>query len=139
MLELAMTLPLVGVFLGLLLFYGMALYRYECAAKAAHDAARYLSSVRQVEMKSYSLVTGHLSLAQEIIKTEMGAIASDPSATSLTILCGALVCDGYTLPATVTVSIRLRVTEQALTGFTMPYLQSDVILQASSTMPYVGL
>lgn len=140
--ELALTLPFILTILAFVTLLGSVMYKYEVATKATHDATRYLSSISKLAMKNPDQIAYHTAVARALIDTELSAISTAPYAPSVTILCGSTtstLCDGFTLPSTVTVTIRLKVANQLLPEFTSAWLGSDIVLTASATMAYLGV
>ena len=137
--ELALTLPFILTILAFVTLLGSVMYKYEVATKATHDATRYLSSISKLAMKNPDQIAYHTAVARALIDTELSAISTAPYAPSVTILCGSTMCDGFTLPSTVTVTIRLMVTNRPLPDFTSAWFGSGIVLTSSATMAYLGI
>jgi Flp pilus assembly protein TadG len=138
--ELAIILPILVALLAVPLFFGRVLWHYSVAQKAAHDAARYLSSVPQTEMKSEARITAVVEVARDIYTEEVAELNPGPFAPTLTILCGSYACAGLSAPDTVRVSVQMRVRDIFFAPFTQSFTDEEggIVLTADVTMPYVG-
>ncbi|WP_432377608.1 TadE family protein [Duganella sp. P38] len=136
--ELALALPVILMVLMFLLLAGSLHYKYEVAQKAARNASRYLSSVSKLDMKNPAQIGYHTALARAMIESELSAVSSTPYPPTITIICGAAYCDGYSLPATVTVTIRILAVDTLFGGFTSNWIGGDFLLVSSATMAYAG-
>jgi hypothetical protein len=135
--ELALTLPVLMILLGYIVFYGRVLYNYEVAQKAAHDAARYLSSAAAVNMRSTAQVGNEVAVTQAIANAELAGLNPGPgNGPFVFIQCDGVQCLGMSLPVTVKVEIQILVRNDIF-GYYMPYT-GDSWLQARSVMRYVG-
>jgi hypothetical protein len=135
--ELALTLPVLLMLLAYIVFYGRVLYNYEVAHKAARDAARYISSAAAINMRNTTQVGKEVAVAQAIANAELAVL--NPGAGSgpfVFIRCDSLPCLGLALPNQVGVSVQI-VVRNDIFGYYVPYL-GDTLLQANSTMRYVG-
>jgi Flp pilus assembly protein TadG len=132
-LELALTLGFLFPVAAMLMFYGRVLYNYEVAQKATHDAARYLASASLVNMKNTAMVGYEVAVAQAIVQQQVSVLS--PNALTVSVTCDGLLCDGMTLPASVTVGVRINVRNE-MYGYA-PELADQVIV-ATQSMRYVG-
>lgn len=140
--EMAIVLPILVLFMALPLFFGRVFWYYSVAQKAAHDAARFLSSATQTEIRS----TGSGSeaqvagLARTIAEMELNGIQPGLAGRTITVLCDTDSC-GLVVPQTVRVSIKLTVRDGIFDDFTSQFYGEDgygLLLKADVTMRYVG-
>lgn len=137
--ELAIALPFVLTVLACLLFFGSLFYKYQVTEKAAWNAGRYLSSIGRLEMKHPAQIGHHTAFARSMIDQQLSAISSGAYPPSVTILCGATICDGFTLPATITVTVRVLATERLFGDLISPWVEGEFVLTSSATLAYVGI
>jgi hypothetical protein len=105
--EFAILLPLMFVLLSAPLFIGRVMWHYTVAQKAAHDAVRYLATVSEAEMRTPALITSAVAAARAIASAELAELNPGPYPPSVIILCDAAGCDGFTMPTTVRVTVRM--------------------------------
>jgi len=109
--ELALLLPIFVVVLTFPLLLGRCLWHYTAAQKAAHDAARYLSSIPAQEMREPALAITAADIASEIATLELAHLSpGDDNQVTVLVACGGLPCRGVrtsALPETVTVSVSI--------------------------------
>lgn len=109
--ELALILPILIAMLGAPLTLAVYYWHYTAVQKAAQDAARYLSTVSEIEMRQPALALAARTIATEIIDAELAELGSRSGDAKLTFLCGQInQCDGLgdqALPQTITVGIQL--------------------------------
>jgi hypothetical protein len=135
--ELAVTLPALMLLLAYIVFYGRVLYNYEVAQKAAHDAARYLSSAAVVNLRSAAQAGNEVAVAQAIANAELAGLNPGPDNGPFVFAqCDGLPCLGLAQPNLVSVSVQI-VVQNDIFGYYVPYLGNS-LLQARSTMRYVG-
>ncbi|WP_020653024.1 TadE/TadG family type IV pilus assembly protein [Massilia niastensis] len=136
--ELALLLPILVTFLGFSLFWGRYFWHYTAAQKAAHDAARYLSTVSEQEMREPTLTPAAAALARGIALAEIEDLNPGRIAPAVIVLCGGETCvgaQGMALPATVSVTIRMGVHDIA--GL-VDFGRYGVPIEVTSEMRYVG-
>lgn len=138
--ELAIVLPLLLALLSAPLFLAYIFWHYSVAQKAAHDAARYLSSAPKAEMLA---PTGSeieaAKFAKAIALLETAELRPGPFPIYVEAQCNGLTCLGYTAPTTVRVAVRMQMFDQffpALTGFLGT--GDGILLTADVSMPYAG-
>jgi hypothetical protein len=111
--ELALTLPILVSFLLFPMFYAMCFWHYTVAQKAAQDAARYLSTVPQSEMRTPALAEAASEMAVEIAKREIAELAPGSAIRGPSAYCGSDFCGtrnwGDPLPETVRVQLKFSV------------------------------
>lgn len=137
--ELALILPILLTFLLYPIFYAMCFWHYTVAQKAAQDAARYLSTVPQSEMRSPELAEAAGDMAVEIAQRELAELAPGSEIRVPKAYCGSDICgdrsSGTPLPETVRVQLRFSVYD--------PFGVVDVgwtgaEITANYTLRYVG-
>jgi hypothetical protein len=137
--EFAVLLPVMLAFFAFSLFFGRVFWHYTAAQKAAHDAARYLSSVPTMQINTPGRTTNVVQVAQAIAQAETEGLNPGPYPPVISVLCDGLICDGFSVPTTITVGVRVAMFDDSLY-----WLTSDVIgasplpLTATVTMRYVG-
>lgn len=137
--ELAFILPVMLLMLAFCLFFGRVSWHYTAAHKAAHDAVRYLSSVPARDMSTPARLAEVVQVAQAIAQAEIDGLNPGPYPPVVTILCDGLTCDGFSIPPTIMVGVRLAMFDQTLTAVTSPFLgTTPVPLTATVSMRYVG-
>jgi hypothetical protein len=110
--ELAILLPAFLAFLLFTLFTARVLWCYTVAQKAAQDAARYLSTVSEKEMREPVLAVAAAEVASEIVRMEIAELNPGPIPPEFEVRCGDYRCSGVynaPLPETVYVAIRMQV------------------------------
>lgn len=138
--ELAIILPILLILLALPFFFGRVFWHYSVAEKAAHDAARYLSSVPLTEMKSQSRIAAVVDVAHQIYDLETAELNPGPYPPTPTFQCGTMTCAGLTIPDTVRVTVQMRVFANFLKSETAGFTDEEggIVLTSDVTLPYVG-
>lgn len=138
--ELAIILPVLVALLGVPFFFGRVCMHYAVAEKAAHDAARYLSSIPVTEMKSQARIGAVLDIAQQIYAAETAELNPGPYPATPGFRCNSIPCAGLSVPDTVSVSVQMRVVDIFLPVFTTDYTDEEggIVLLTDVTLPYVG-
>lgn len=141
-LEMLLVLPLLLLVLAGLLYFGRYFSYYTAAQKAAHDAARYLATVSQREMKTPSGSGAQvpvIQIAQAIGLQELAGLNPGPIPITIAIECKPYVCSGLVIPAKVRVQILMQVTDQLFAPLSYVFLgEGGQLLTADVTMLYVG-
>lgn len=133
--ELALILPVFLILLTLPLFFGRVFWHYSVVQRAANDAARYLSAIPLSEIKNSSRTPNVVAVANAIVQSEVAELAAGPDPILVTVLCDSIgQCGGYAIPATVTVTIQLQMSDIFFSGIT----ELSLPLTASVTYPYLG-
>jgi Flp pilus assembly protein TadG len=138
--EFALLLPILVVLLAVPLFLSYVCWHYSVAQKAAHDAARYLSSAPRSEILTPT--GGEIAAAQfakSIAEIEVAELKPGPFPILIEAQCNGLMCIGNVAPTTVRVAVRMQVVDQffpLLTAFLGT--GEGIWLTADVTMPYVG-
>lgn len=103
--EMALILPVFVLLLALPLFLGRALYHYQIMHRAAHDAARYLSSCAAPELRSPARTAAVVAAARAIATAELEGTAAGSGAPAIGVSCDGAPCTGLALPTVITVQI----------------------------------
>jgi Flp pilus assembly protein TadG len=141
--EAALVLPILLLFLAVPLFFARVFWYYSVAEKAAHDAARFLSTATQVEMKTQTGGGGDAPLAnvaRSIADAEIEEIKPALDAWSIAVQCDLSPC-GIAVPQTVRVQVRLRISDNIFAPITDPYYKvagEGLLLTSDLTMRYAG-
>lgn len=138
-LEMALMLPLMILMLAAPLFFGRVFYHYAVAQRAAHDAALYLATAPPIDMKTPAQAANVAALAAAIVAQEIAGLHPGPYAPVVNVQCDGGQCDGFSVPATVRILIRLDLFDEVFDGYTS-YLTGDsgLPLTADVTLRYVG-
>lgn len=139
--EMAAVLPILVMLLTVIFFLARIFWFYSVGQKAAHDAARFLSTSTQAEMRTPG---GGFSEAQVaavarwIAQEELQEILPYTDGILIDIHCNTGAC-GAAVPSTVHVGIQITLHDSILDGLTSIYLGStDMLLVGNVTMRYVG-
>ena len=137
--EMALMLSLMILMLAAPLFLGRVFYHYEVAQRAVHDAAVYLSTVPQIEMKTSAQAANEAALAAAIVAEEIAGLAPGPLAPVVAVQCDGSPCAGFSVPSTIRVVVLLDMFDEAFGPYT-GFLTGDngLALTADVTMRYVG-
>jgi hypothetical protein len=139
--EMAFSLTILTLFLAVPLFFAQVFWYYSVAQKAAHDAARFLSTASRLEMAT--LGTGDSdapvsALAKQIALAETDEIRPMLDARTIVVQCDLTQC-GWSVPQTVRVQVRIRISDKILGAITDEFTNGQGInLTADSTMNYAG-
>lgn len=136
--ELALIMPILLSFLLFQIFYAMCFWHYTVAQKAVQDAARYLSTVPQSEMRTPELAEAAGEMAKEIAKREIAELAPGSEIRDPYTYCGDDSCGGLArgeLPETVRVKLTFSVYDPF--GFVdLGWMGASIT--ANYTLRYVG-
>jgi Flp pilus assembly protein TadG len=133
--EFAIMLPLMIALLSAPLYIGRVLWHYTAAQKAAHDAAQYLSTVPDAEMRSLGLISYSTAVAGNMIAAELADLNPGDNPPVVTILCDGMTCAGYTTPAIVSVNIQMRIDDPF---FGIAFSDDGIFISSNSQMLYTG-
>jgi hypothetical protein len=137
----AFSLTILTLFLAAPLFFAQVFWYYSVAQKAAHDAARFLATASHLEMAT--LGEGYsdapvAALAKQIALAETDEIRPLLDAWTIVVQCDLTQC-GWTVPQTVRVQVRLRISDKLFSAITDEFTNGQGInLTADSTMSYAG-
>jgi cbb3-type cytochrome oxidase subunit 3 len=139
--EMAIILPIFLMLLALPLFLACVFWFYSVGQKAAHDAARYLSTATPVEMKTPGGGFNEAPVAATarwIAQQELEGILPLTDGILIQVQCNANVC-GLGVPSTVRVDVSIGMHDPMLFGLTSEYLGNTYMtLTGSMTLRYVG-
>lgn len=137
--EMALILPILIVLLAVPLYFGRVFWHYTVAQKAAHDAARYLTTAPLTQMRNPSQVGHAVAVAQAIVDAEIGELNPGPYRPTVAIQCDGVPCDGFIAPATIRVHIRMPMYDLFMSSVTEPQGgASGLLITADLTMRYAG-
>lgn len=140
--EAAAVLPILVFILAAVLFVARYFWYYTAAEKAAHDAARYLATVSQREIKTPGSGGGGpavLQIAHDIAWQETSEIKSDYP-PFISVDCKPQPCSGFNVPTKIRVFIQVPVTDPFFSAFTSDFAgEEGFLLTTDVTMPYVGI
>lgn len=109
--EFAIMLPLLLLLLAAPLSMGRILWHYTVAQKAAHDAARYLASVPDGEMRTPALAPFAAQVARDIAVAEMVDLNPGSINPVVTVACNGGTCAGGAAPVLVRVIILMEISD----------------------------
>jgi hypothetical protein len=139
--EMAIVLPVFILLLVVPFFFARVFWFYSVGQKAAHDAARFLSTATQAEMRTPG---GGFSeakvaaIARWIAQEELSEILPYTEGILIEVQCNSGAC-GLSVPQTVHVGVQIGLRDTVLGTLTESYLQStDMVLNGNVTMRYVG-
>lgn len=139
--EMAFSLTILTLFLTVPLFFAQVFWYYSVAQKAAHDAARFLSTASRLEIAAVG--TGDSDapvavLARQIVLAETDEIRPMLDARPIAVQCDLTQC-GLSVPQTVRVQVRMKISDKIFSVITDEFTNGQgIILTADSTMNYVG-
>ncbi len=109
--ELALILPILVAMMSAPLFVAIYYWHYTAAQKAAYDAARYLSTISEAEMRRPVLALAARDTAAAIVNAEIAELGFRDAPVKITFNCGPVnYCDGVgsqALPPTITIGVQL--------------------------------
>ncbi|MES2264792.1 MAG: TadE/TadG family type IV pilus assembly protein [Pseudomonadota bacterium] len=143
--ELALILSLSLFLLPYILLFGRVFWHYTALQKAAHDAARYMSTLPQQEMGNVASAAAAATLARTMVSdAALGAgLTERPETALITVNCitatnVVLTCGGVNLPAMVQVTFEVNIRDDVWNMFTAVYTGQDGIpLTLTATLRYV--
>lgn len=134
--EFAILLPLLVILLAAPLYLGRVMWHYTVIQKAAHDAALYMSTVSEAEMRTPALMTAARTLATDLVGAELSDLPSGDYPPTVTVECDGWPCDGYMTPAKVGIKIHMRVQDPFFdTGYSG---YDGILISANVQMAYIG-
>jgi cbb3-type cytochrome oxidase subunit 3 len=139
--EMAFILPVLVMLLTLMVFFARIFWVYSAAQKATHDAARFLSTATQAEIRTGGGAFNEArypAVARWIAQQELMDIA--PWAEGITILplCNSLPCNANR-PETVRVSVEVSLRNDIFPDLIALYLgNSNIVLNSKVVLPYAG-
>lgn len=140
--ELALILMLLFGLLTVPLLFGRVFMHYSMAQKAAHDAARFLASVPQRDIRWARLdgrEIGAAALARSIAHDMLGEANTGMAVPTVDVYCDGDTCIGDVTPTKVQVVVRMRIYDGMFGMHTETYTgDNGLALRADVSMPYVG-
>jgi len=139
--EMAVILPILLLFLAVPLFIARIFWFYSVGEKAAHDAARFLSTATQAEMRTPGGGFNEAkvaAVARWIAQQELEEILPFTDGIIIDVQCNTGGC-GAAVPNTVHVGVQTTLHDNILGGMTSLYFGgTDLVLYSNVTMRYVG-
>jgi hypothetical protein len=139
--EMAVILPLMLALLSVPLFYARVFWFYSVAQKAAHDSARYMTSVTQAEMRTPGTGFGEpkfVAVGRWIAQQELTELVPLTDGIPIDIQCDPGPC-GIGVPRTVRVKVGIALHDMLLDSMTSDYLgATDIALIGDVTMAYAN-
>jgi len=139
--EMALVLSTLVVLLTVPVFFARVFWYYSVAQKAAHDAARFLSTASQAELRTpgpNNTPSPVAAIARQIAETETAVLDSVMDPKFIDVQCNFGTC-GAGVPATVRVFIQMRMRDDLFAPYTFAfYGQDGLLLTADVTMRYAG-
>lgn len=140
--EMAIILPIFVTLLSVPLFLACVFWSYSVAQKAAHDAARYLSTVTKVEMLTNGggFNEANVTLtARWIAQQELQGVIPFADSIPIVIECNVSTSCGGAIPTTVRVKVQITFHDKFFEFITIDYLGGRrVKLLGDVTLRYVG-
>lgn len=133
--EFAIALPILIILLSAPLYIGRVMWYYTAAQKAAHDAAQYLSTIPDAEMRSPGLISSSTAVAADIIAAELADLDPGSYPPVVTILCDGMTCTGYATPAIVSASIQMRIQDPF---FGLAFGDDGIFISSTAHLLYTG-
>lgn len=139
--EMAIILPIFLLLLAVPLYLGRIFWFYSAGQKAAHDAARYLSTATQADMRTFGGGFNEANVAATarwIAQQELEGILPLTDGILIDIQCDGGTC-GYGVPSTVHVGIKIGIHDALFDGITGQLLgNTNMVLVGNVTMRYVS-
>lgn len=137
--EMALILPILLLLLALPFYLAKVFWCYTAMQKAAHDAARFLSTANPMEIRSLAddeaVVTG---LAKAIVRAETAELNPIENQRTITVDCDLQAC-GNAVPQKVRVVVTMQIGDPIFNSFTSIFTGDEGLpLTADVTMRYVG-
>lgn len=127
------------MFLAVPLFFARVFWYYSVTEKAAHDAARFLSTATQIEIKGSGFGEAPVAaLARQIVAEETKEIIPGLDGLIVDVQCDLGTC-GITVPATVRVRILMQMSDHLFGPYTSElYPNGGFVVASDVTMRYAG-
>ena len=140
--EFAFLLPVMIVMLAAPLLFGRVFWHYTVAQKAAQNAVRFLAAASPAEIRTPGAGGTEApiaALARAIVMAEIAELHPGPYVPVVTVVCDGAVCDGFQIPAKVTVRVTMPVYDEFFSGITSIFTGGDqILLKPVATTSYVG-
>lgn len=134
--EFAILLPLLLILLAAPLYISRVLWHYTVIQKAAHDAALYMSTVPEAEIRTATLVAAAKNLATDLANAELADLPPGDYPPVVAVECDGVPCTGYSVPSLIRVNVQMRVQD--------PFFETDyggydgILISADAQMAYIG-
>jgi len=135
--EFAVLLPCLAIVLAPVILCARFMWHYTAAHKAAQDAARYMATVPQLELRSRALAARASAVAVDIVRRELGDLAPGEDIPDPEIECDTNACGirAGTVPRTIRVTLVFYMRDPIFNTYLGQYgLPIDVTV----VTPYVG-
>lgn len=134
--EMALVLPLLVLLVTTLIFFARFFWYYSVMQKTAHDAARFLATATQVEMRTTGAPIA--AVARSIADAGTAVLVPVVDAMAIDVQCNFSTC-GFAVPTTVRVVIQARMRDTIFGPLTSAFYGEDgLLLVADVTMRYAG-
>lgn len=137
--EMAFILPVLVMLLTLMLFFARLFWAYSATQKAAHDAARFLSTATQAEIRTGGGAFNeprYPAVARWIAQQELMDIAPWAEGITILLFCDDALCN-VTRPETVRVSVEVSLRNDVFPELIALYLgNSNFVLKSKVVLPY---
>ena len=137
--EFAAVFPIFLVVLAPLILYARYQWHYTVAQKAAQDAARYMSSVSAMELRSPALAAYAQAIAVQIARTEVAELAPGDVIADAIVSCDGrnpcTVANGTAPPQNVSAELSFNFSDPIFNTYLGPY---GMLIDVKVTMRYVG-
>lgn len=138
--ELAILCPILLFVLTVPIFFGRYFWHYTVVHKAAADAARYLSTISEAEMRTSPLAQAAGDIARGIAEEEIADLKPGRITPKIAIHCGSRApCQGIDsaeLPETVVVAVEVSIFD-TIFGV-VPTGARGMLIKSEVEVPYVG-
>ncbi|MGX9218960.1 TadE/TadG family type IV pilus assembly protein [Massilia varians] len=139
--EMAFILPVLVMLLSLMLFFARLFWAYSATQKAAHDAARFLSTATQAEIRTGGggfNEARYPAVARWIAQQELMDIVTWADGITIFVLCDGVPCN-VTRPDTVRVRVEVSLRNDVFPELIALYLDnSNFVLKSHVVLPYAG-
>lgn len=135
--EFAIIAPILIIALAPMILYARYMWHYTVAHKAAQDAARYMSTVSVIEMRSRTLTAQAREVAVEIARRELSELAPGEDFLDPDVLCDGVTCGQRSgaVPSTIMVFLTFNMHDPIFNTYLGPYgTRFDVTVE----VPYAG-
>lgn len=139
--EMAFILPIFVMLLTMLLLFARIFWVYSATQKAAHDAARFLSTATQAEIRTGGggfNEARYPAVARWIAQQELMDIVPWAEGITITPFCDNIACNSAR-PSTIRVRVEVSLRNDIFPDLISAYLGSaNIVLQSRVVLPYAG-
>ncbi len=146
--EFAVILPVMTVLIAFILLFGRLTWSYTAAQKAARDAALTVAMAKKAEMLTTALDGDEIAIARlartiaqaDVAQLNLGSDSSGHAQkVKVDITCDGVTCLGDAAPSEIAVTVRMRVYDIFLTGYTDGLFGTEGLwLRADARIKYAG-